>query len=137
MNETQSTDDSNCTGSESSPSPSSNASPHSDNSFEAPHTESHQTNNRSASHEPSDTENQSVRPVNGASEEAPDNQTDTEAESTLSNPNHASDFQSPIQTDQTDANQAADMSAESRQWGRSRLQELFNWSVSKKTKERS
>lgn len=129
MNETQSTDDCNCTGGETS-----NVSPHSDNSFEAPHTESHQTNSCSASHEPPDADNKSAStsllPVNGASEESPDKQTHT-----LSNPNQPSDLQSPDQTEQTDANQAADLSAESFQWGRCKLKESFKRSVSEKTKE--
>ncbi|XP_026221376.1 ankyrin repeat domain-containing protein 27 [Anabas testudineus] len=114
MDETQSTNDSTCTGSESSPSPPSNASPHTDNSFDTC-----TTTNGSASHEPAElsgTNNQSLPPVNAASEESPDNQAHTEAESTLStsdgnsNPTLPPDLQSHIQTDPTDGNRAVETS---------------------------
>lgn len=120
MNETQSTDESNCTGSESSLSPPCNVLSHTDASFESPHT--HTTTNHSASHEPDEPSDTNNPPVNEEIGESPDNQAHTEAESSLSeskdgnsNPTHPSDLQFSIQTDQTDANQTAEMSAESSQ----------------------
>ncbi|XP_040894346.1 ankyrin repeat domain-containing protein 27 isoform X2 [Toxotes jaculatrix] len=129
ISETLSTDVSNCsTGSETSPSPPSNASSHTDNSFEAPPT--HILTNRSASHEsdqPSDANSQSLRPVNGALEDSCDDQTqprvDTESPQSESkdgnsNPIHPADLHSPVQTDggdPRDTSQTPETSAESRQ----------------------
>ncbi|KAF3706070.1 Ankyrin repeat domain-containing protein 27 VPS9 domain-containing protein [Channa argus] len=106
--DTHSIDDSNSTGCEWSPSPPSSS--HADDSFEPPHTHS----NISASHqsnELTDSNHQSLLPVNAAAEELADNRSSlSRSKDGNSNPTLLPELHSSVQTggdDQRDANQTA------------------------------